>query len=66
MALIKFGWAAYPSYQVPLMGAQGAFPARQISYYYYKEKDVLSSFFNLPVLQYDSIFDILTSKRVAT
>jgi hypothetical protein len=38
-----------------LLGAQGAFPARQISYYYYKEKDVLSSFFNLPVLQYDSI-----------
>ncbi|EDP25643.1 hypothetical protein COPEUT_02017 [Coprococcus eutactus ATCC 27759] len=27
--MFTFGWAAYPSYQVPV-GAQGAFPARQM------------------------------------
>ena len=49
-----------------LSGAQGAFPARQISLYYCRDREVLSSFFNLPVLQYDSIFAMLTSKSVAT
>ena len=49
-----------------LSGAQGAFPARQISSYYYRERELLSSFFNLPDLQYASIFDSLTSKSVAT
>jgi hypothetical protein len=49
-----------------LSGAQGAFPARQFSLYYYRERKLLSSFFNLPDLQYASILDSLTSKSVAT
>lgn len=49
-----------------LMGAQGAFPARQILYYYCGEIVVLSSLFNRPDLQYASIFDMLTSKSVET
>ena len=49
-----------------LSGAQGAFPARQISLYYCRDRELLSSFFNLPDLQYASILDSLTSKSVAT
>ena len=34
--------------------------------YYCRDREFLSSFFNLPDLQYASIFDSLTSKSVAT
>ena len=33
LVLLRIGWAAYPSYQVPKKGAQGAFPARQLLTY---------------------------------
>ena len=32
---------AYPSYQVPFRGAQGAFPARQTSLYHCREREFL-------------------------
>ena len=48
MPYFTFGWAAYPSYQVP-EGVQGAFPARQtyIEYTtigYYQSQDTSFTF----------------------
>ena len=56
-----------------LSGAQGAFPARQILFYYGIESRpcqvcgrAFAHFLNLPDLQYVSIFEELTSNIVAT